>query len=370
MSKRDYYEVLEVQKNASPEEIKKAYRKLALKYHPDRNPGNKQSEDNFKEASEAYEVLHDQEKRKIYDQFGHAGLQGTGAGQGFGSMDDIFSSFGDIFGDLFGMGRSGVRRNRGADLRYDLEIDFMDTAFGKEVEIDIERLEKCDHCQGKKAEPGSQIITCVACAGTGQVSHAQGFFSIATPCGRCRGEGKIIERPCRQCRGSGKIPRSRHLTVNIPAGIDTGTRLRVTGEGESGEPGGGPGDLYVFITVKPDKHFKREGDNIISSVDISFTQASLGSEQQVRTLEGTTKLTIGKGTQNGKVFRIKGGGMHSIRGFGRGDHLIVVNVKTPVNLSAEQEELLKKLAELRGEEIIDKKPGFFQKLKKEVLNSD
>lgn len=364
MTKRDYYEILGVQKNAGDNEIKKAYRKSALKYHPDRNPNNKDAEEKFKEAAEAYEVLKDQEKRQVYDQYGHAGLEGSGF-QGFGGFEDIFSSFGDVFGDIFGMG-GGHRRGgpkRGADLRYDLEIKLEDAAFGLEKELTINLYEVCSSCNGTRAKPGTKPITCVMCAGTGQVSHTQGFFSIATTCSRCHGEGIIIETPCTTCKGVGKEPKEKTISIKIPPGVDTGSRLRVRGAGEGGDRGGPSGDLYVFISVKDHPDFIREENDLRSVVPISFVQATLGSKIKVKSLEGSQNLSIPAGTQSGKVFKIRGAGMHSLQGYGRGDLLVQVQLITPTKLTARQEELLCEFAELGGETIPPRKQTFFQKLK-------
>jgi molecular chaperone DnaJ len=368
MIKKDYYEVLGLSRNASQEEIKKAYRKLALKYHPDRNPGDKQAEERFKEAAEAYEVLHDPQKRRIYDQFGHAGLQGQGF-QGFGDIRDVFSAFGDIFGDLFGFGdifgmggRSRTAARRGADLRYDLEISFIDAAFGKKVSIEVPRSEPCPNCAGSGAEPGTGSSVCSACGGSGHITRSQGFFSISTTCPRCHGEGSFIEHPCKECRGRGQVTKKKRLEVKIPAGVEDGNRLRLRGEGEAGERGGPPGDLYVFIRVEEHPVFSRHGEHVLCQVPISFTQAALGAEIEVPTLEGTTKLTIPRGTPTGKIFKLKGLGIPYLHGHGRGDQLVQVEIQTPKRLTAEQERLLREYARLSGEEVAAKKEGFFKRL--------
>jgi molecular chaperone DnaJ len=364
MTKRDYYEILGVQKNAGEDSIKKAYRKLALKYHPDRNPNNKEAEEKFKEAAEAYEVLRDTEKRRLYDQFGHAGLEGAGF-QGFGGFEDIFTSFGDIFGDLFGMG-GGRRRGgpmRGADLRFDLDIEFEEAAFGAEKEITINRYETCSKCNGTRAKPGTSPTACVMCAGTGQVSHTQGFFSISTTCSRCHGEGTIVQTPCPTCKGMGKEAKKRNISIKIPPGVETGSRMRVRGAGEGGDRGGPSGDLYVFITVMDHPDFTREENDIRSFVSVSFVQATLGAKIKAKTLEGSRNLSIPAGTQPGKIFKIRGAGMPSIHGYGRGDFLIEVRVKTPTNINPRQEELLREFAKLSGEDVPSKKQTLFQKLK-------
>ncbi|MCK7506458.1 MAG: molecular chaperone DnaJ [Desulfobacterales bacterium] len=288
-SKRDYYEVLGVNRTASEDELKSAYRKLALKFHPDRNPDDKQAEEQFKEAAEAYEVLRDREKRALYDQFGHAGLERTGF-SGFGGFEDIFSSFGDIFEDFFGFssrGRSRSRGQRGADLRYDLTLSFMQAAFGTETEIDVAKLEPCGDCRGNGCEKGTQPEVCRQCGGSGQVSRSQGFFTVRTTCHVCRGNGQMIARPCPTCRGNGQVRVTKRVSVKIPAGVDNGSRLRLNGEGEPGQHGGPPGDLYVFIHVQPHEFFERRDNDVVCQVTISFVQAALGDTIAVPTLEGS-----------------------------------------------------------------------------------
>jgi len=363
MIKKDYYEVLEISRNAGPNEIKKAYRQMALQYHPDRNPGNSEAEDKFKEASEAYEVLSDSKKKSLYDQFGHAGLKDTGF-TGFNFDDifgsDIFSSFGDIFGDFFGTrtGRTRSRPSRGADLRQDIEIAFRDAAFGLETDIEVERHEICPTCQGTRAKPGTSAKVCRYCEGHGQVRHVQGFLSISTTCPHCRGEGKIIETPCPDCRGKGQTPKKRKLHLKIPAGVDSNSQLRVSGEGAAGGRGGPPGDLYVFIRVKEDEFFSRQEDDVLSTISISFTQAALGAEIQIPTLDGTYKLQIPSGTQSGTIFRIKKAGFPNVYGRGKGDQQVKVIVKIPTKLTKQQEELLREFAKSGGEKSSPKK-GFF-----------
>jgi molecular chaperone DnaJ len=356
ISKRDYYDILGVDRNATAEELKAKYRKLALKYHPDRNPGSKEAEENFKEAAEAYEVLRDPQKRNIYDHYGHEGLQGTGF-SGFRGFEDIFSSFTDIFDDFFGFGtgrRSRTAARRGADLRYDLTISFEDAAFGVETEIDVEKLQSCSTCEGTGCEPGTNPEDCAQCAGSGQISRSQGFFSIRTTCPNCRGEGRIIPSPCSECHGTGQVEKTNKVTLKIPAGVDTGSRLRLTGEGESGPRGGPPGDLYVYVSVKPHDFFKRNDEHVICQVPISFVQAALGADIHVPTLTGKKKLNIPKGTQPGEIFRFKGEGIPSLRGYGKGDQIIQVLVKTPTGLTKKQEALLKEFAELDAAKLSSK----------------
>jgi molecular chaperone DnaJ len=361
-SKRDYYEVLGVERNASSTEIKSAYRKLALQYHPDRNPGNKEAEDNFKEAAEAYEVLRDGEKRKIYDQFGHQGLEGTGF-SGFGGFEDIFSSFGDIFEDFFGFRssrHSGARVQRGADLRYDLRLDFMEAAFGTETEIELTKLEACQECQGSGCAPGTQPESCSACRGTGQVSRSQGFFTVRTACPRCQGTGQQISSPCEACRGAGKHKVRKKVSVKIPAGVDSGSRLRLPGEGEPGPHGGPSGDLYVFIDVAEHEFFRRENTDIICRVPISFVQAALGDTIKVPTLNGEKSLQIPKGTQFGDVFRFQGEGIPSLRNGKRGNQIVQVIIQTPTRLTKKQEVLLRDFGRLESKKISSRIKNMFK----------
>lgn len=366
MINKDYYEILGVSRSSTQEEIKKAYRRMALKYHPDRNPNNREAEEKFKEASEAYEVLSDPEKRQIYDQYGHEGLKGTGF-TGFRGFEDIFSSFGDIFGDFFGFGarpRSGPIR--GDDLRYDLEISFEDAAFGKEVELEIPRTVKCEKCGGSGAKPGTHPITCPACGGRGQVTRSQGFFSISTTCPTCQGTGIIIPEPCPACQGTGRIKQKRKVSLKIPAGVDTGSRLRLRGEGEAGERGGPSGDLYVVIHVARHELFEREGDNIYCKVPIPFTTAALGGKIEVPTLEGSEFIQIKRGTQSGEIFQLKGKGFPRLRGYGRGDEIIQVTISVPKKLTKRQEELLNEFAALEGNNNIrniHSGKGFFKKMR-------
>lgn len=378
MAKRDYYEVLGVTKTATPEEIKKVYRRLALKYHPDRNPGDKSAEEKFKEAAEAYEVLSDPEKRKRYDQFGHEGVSSAFGKGGFkwqdfthaGDFGDIFESiFGSMggggFEDLFGGGRSRARSGavHGADLRYDLEVTFEEAAHGCKKTLDIPRLDLCGDCHGTGAEKGSKRETCSQCRGTGQIRASQGFFSISRTCSRCSGMGTIVKNPCHTCRGQGRVQKHHKLSVKVPAGVHTGMRLRIHGEGEGGARGGEKGDLYVVIHVRPHPLFERHDDDIICELPVSFTLAALGGETSVPTLDGKVKLKIPAGTQSGKVFRLRGKGIANVQGYGRGDELIRVTVETPTKLNAEQKELLKKFAEIGGEKIHPIQQSFLDKAK-------
>ena len=366
--KRDYYEVLGIDRNASAQEIKSAYRKLAVRYHPDRNSGDKEAEEKFKEAAEAYSVLSDPDKRAHYDRFGHAAA-GTG---GFGGFDpDVFSDFSDILGDFFGFGdifgSSRARRNRpqrGADLRYDLTIDFEEAVFGVKAKIKIPRARTCDACNGSGADPKHGTTTCSTCRGQGQVRFQQGFFTISRTCPNCQGSGTIIEKPCSNCHGSGRVQQEKVLEIKIPAGVENGSRLRISGEGESGVNGGPPGDLYVVISVKDHPFFKRQGDNIYCEVPLTFSQAALGTTIQVPTLEGSETLKIPEGTQTGSVFRLKGKGVVSLNGRGKGDQLVSVTVVTPTQLTREQKELFRKLEEI-SPPLEEKTPneGFFGKVK-------
>lgn len=356
LSKRDYYEVLGVSKDADSEEIKKSYRKLARKYHPDMNPGDTSAEAKFKEVQEAYEVLSDSQARQRYDAFGHAGMddQGFGPGDfgGFGmGFDDIFNMF---FG---GAGFGGARQERhgpqrGADLRYDLSISLEDAAFGLETEISVPRNETCGACGGNGAQDGTSYTTCSRCGGRGQVEHAQstpfGRFVTVKTCDRCRGEGRIVQVPCEKCNGKGKIYRTRNIVVTIPPGVDNDSRIRVNGEGEAGEYGGPPGDLYIYIHIKPHEIFQREGTDLYCEVPISFAQAALGDKLDIPTLEEPVSLDIPEGTQTGTVFRIRSKGMPHLRGRSRGDLYVEVKVVTPTKLTQKQRELLKELGQLSG----------------------
>ena len=361
-AKRDYYDILGLDRKATDQEIKAAYRKFAFKYHPDRNPGSKEAEENFKEAAEAYEVLRDPQKRDIYDHYGHEGLQGTGF-SGFRGFEDIFSSFGDIFDEFFGFGsgrRSRTASRKGADLRYDLSISFMEAAFGVEKEIEIEKLEDCSRCEATGCEPGTSPQDCRQCGGRGQISRSQGFFSIRTACPRCHGQGRVIPSPCAACRGTGRVERPKKVSLKIPAGVDSGSRLRLTGEGESGMRGGPHGDLYVYLHVQDHEFFKRRNHDVICQVPISFVQAALGAEISVPTLNGDKTLHIQKGTQPGDVFRFKGEGIPSLRGHGRGDQIIQVLVRTPTGLSKKQEALLEEFGKLESNKLTHKIKKMFK----------
>jgi molecular chaperone DnaJ len=363
--KRDYYEVLGVSREAPEQEIKSAYRKLAVKYHPDKNPGSKEAEENFKVAAEAYSVLSDPEKRARYDHFGHSGMQG-----GFSGFDpSTFSDFGDILGDLFGFGDlfgGGRRRQgpeRGADLRYDLNISFRDAAFGVKTKIKIPRQETCSTCSGRGTAKGKNPITCPTCQGQGQVRYQQGFFSISRTCGQCNGEGRIIRDPCEVCHGQGHARKERVLELKIPAGVDNGSRLRVQNEGEAGGRGGPPGDLYVVIYVEEHPFFQRQGNNIYCQIPIGITQAVLGAEISVPTLEGEEKLKIPEGTQAGTVFRLRHKGIVSLNERGRGDQFVTVNVAVPTKLTKEQRYLFEGLAKLNQDDEVMHERNIFEKVK-------
>jgi molecular chaperone DnaJ len=349
MIKKDYYEVLGVERTSSEEEIKKTYRKVAMQCHPDKNPGDKKSEERFKEAAEAYEVLSDKQKREIYDHYGHEGLSNTGF-RGFNGFEDVFSHFGDIFEDVFGFGNTrGQSRSHaraGADLRYDLKISFLDAAFGKTTTIDLEKLTTCHECNGSGAAPGTSPETCRTCQGRGQVLQSSGFFTISSTCPHCGGHGRIISKPCKSCHGHGKEVIKKNVQLKIPAGVDTGSRLRLHGEGEAGDRGGSNGDLYVFLHVEEHDFFARSNYDIICRVPISFVQAALGATIEVPTLEEKEKLKIPKGTQTGKTFKLKGKGIPHVRGYGRGDEIIEVLVQTPTDISKKQEELLREFEKL------------------------
>lgn len=367
--KRDYYEVLGIGRGVAEDEIKKAYRRLAIQFHPDRNPGDKQAEERFKEANEAYQVLSDPEKRAQYDRFGHAAFQGQQGPGGFGGFDftqgfeEVFS---DIFGDFFGSGRgrSRSRSRRGDDLRYDLEVEFEEAARGAEKVIKFQRLTVCDACHGTRARAGEGVQTCPNCRGTGQVRTQQGFFSIATTCGQCRGEGAIIADPCVKCQGQGRVRKAVSLSVRIPPGVDNGSRLKLRNEGEAGFGGGPSGDLYVVVHVKEHALFVRQDNDVVIEAPISFPQAALGSEIEVPTLDGKIKLKIPAGTQSGKIFRLKGKGFVDLHGYGRGDHLVRIVVETPRRLSGRQRELLEEFARVSGEDVNHPMAkGFVDKLK-------
>ncbi|HEY1151042.1 MAG TPA: molecular chaperone DnaJ [Pseudoduganella sp.] len=345
MAKRDFYEILGVAKNSSEDDIKKAYRKLAMKYHPDRNPDNKEAEEKFKEVKEAYEMLTNPEKREAYDRYGHAGVDPNMGGMGGGGFGGFGDAFGDIFGDIFGGGggrrSAGPQVYRGADLRYNLEITLEQAAHGFDTTIRVPSWDKCDTCHGSGAKPGTSPTTCSTCGGHGQVRMQQGFFSIQQTCPKCHGTGKIIPEPCPSCSGAGRIKRNKTLEVKIPVGIDNGMRIRSTGNGEPGTNGGPPGDLYVEIHIKPHPVFQREGDDLHCEMPISFAKAALGGEIEVPTLDGKVTFTVPEGTQSGKTFRLKGKGIKGVRSGYPGDLFCHVAVETPVKLSDRQKELLR-----------------------------
>ncbi len=363
MSKRDYYEVLSVHKNASDVEIKKAYRRLALKYHPDKNQGDKDAEEKFKEASEAYEVLSDPQKRVQYDQFGHTMNSAGGFGDGgFGGFGDIF---GDIFGDFFGNTTTKRRPyvERGSDLRYNLEISFEEAALGVETKIKFPRMETCSSCYGSGAKKGTDPMVCPTCSGSGQVRFQQGFFTISRTCNQCGGRGRMVKERCPDCAGRGKVRKERTLSVRIPPGVEEGTRLKLNGEGEVGTYEGPSGDLYVVLSIKEHPIFLRNGTDIICEMPISFTQAALGCEIEVPTLVGKTTLNIPHGTQTGRVFRLKGKGIADLHGYGIGDELVRVVIETPTKLSAKQRELIEEFARISGEDVNPLSKSFFSKVK-------
>lgn len=368
MSKRDYYDVLGVNKEASEQELKKAYRRVAMKFHPDRNPDDKEAEEKFKEASEAYEVLSDSSKRGAYDQYGHAGVEGMGGaggagGAGFGNFSDIF---GDVFGDIFGGGGGGGRGGpaRGSDLRYTLELNLEDAVRGTNVKIKVPTLVGCDTCDGSGAKPGTKASTCTTCGGHGQVRMQQGFFSVQQTCPTCRGQGKTIADPCSKCHGHGRVEETKTLNVKVPPGVDTGDRIRLAGEGEAGTDSGPSGDLYVQVSVKDHEVFERDGKNLYCEVPIGIVEACLGGELEVPTLDGRVKLKVPEGTQTGKLFRLRGKGVVPVRGGPSGDLLCRVVLETPVNLTAKQKELLQELqASLSGTKHSPKQNSWFEGMK-------
>lgn len=370
MAQRDFYEVLGVVRDASEDEIKRAYRKMALQNHPDHNPDNPEAEQRFKEAAEAYEILRDPDRRARYDKFGHAGIGNSGDFGGFGSTEDIFAHFGDIFGDMFGfsMGgssrRSGPRATAGADLRYNLTVSFMQSAKGAEISLTIPRQAPCDECKGSGAADGTSRETCRQCGGAGQVRSTQGFFQFVVPCPVCHGEGYTIAKPCPRCRGKGQIQQVRDLSVRVPAGVDNGTRLRLRNEGESGTNGGPNGDLYVFITVEDDKVFRRQGQDLVLTREISFVQAALGHTLEVPGLEGSLELKVAKGTQSGSVLRLPGKGLPYLTQKRTGDLLVEILVVTPTGLTEEQEKLLRKFQELVDGHPLEKVKNVARKIGK------
>src|ERR1044071_7441880 len=363
-TKRDYYEILAVSRGANEAEIKSAYRKLAIRYHPDKNPGDAAAEEKFKEAAEAYSVLSDADQRKRYDRFGHAGVSSSAASgnwgaPGFGGIEDILGDlfgFGDVFGA--GAGRGGSRRSasqRGSDLRYDLEITLEQAAEGMTAQLRIPKLDGCETCTGSGAKPGTKPEVCRTCQGAGQVRFQQGFFSVSRTCSTCRGVGQVINSPCETCRGTGRVEHEKSIEVKIPAGVETGSRLRLQAEGESGTFGGPPGDLYVVIHVAEHEEFERQGNNLYASVPVTFAQAALGAEIKVKTLNEDQSLKIPAGTQTGTVFRVRGQGMPVLGGRGKGDLFVSVSVITPTSLTREQRKLLEQLAKIETQDLQDKR---------------
>ncbi len=372
MIKRDYYEILGIERSADDGEIKKAYRKLAMQHHPDRNPGDAESERKFKEASEAYEVLKDDQKRAAYDRYGHdAFSNGMGGGSGGAGAAgfDFSSGFSDIFEDLFGGGFSSGRQrgnapSRGADLRYNLEISLIDAFKGKQQKIKVTTSVSCDSCHGSGGAKGAKPEACSTCQGTGRIRAQQGFFTIERTCTSCQGMGKVIKNPCRECAGSGRVRKEKTLSVNIPSGVEEGTRIRLSGEGEVGFRGGPTGDLYIFLSIKPHEFFRRDGANIYCNVPIRFTDAALGGNIEVPTIDGgKVKVNIPAGTQNGHQFRLRGKGMSVMRSSTRGDMYIQANVETPVNLNKKQKELLREFDKASGKETSPESSGFFSRVK-------
>jgi molecular chaperone DnaJ len=368
-TKLDYYEILGVSRDADGDTIKKAYRKLAMQYHPDKNPGNTEAEEKFKECASAYEILSNPEKRAAYDRYGHDAFRG-GMGGGFQSAEDVFANFGDIFGDFFGMGTGGgrSRRNRtdprrGADLRYVTEVELKDVLLGIEKNIEFDCEENCTECNGSGAEKGSQVTTCGTCGGSGQVVSRQGFFTMASTCPTCRGEGKVVKNPCKKCHGQGRVSAHRKLRVSIPPGVDTGTRLRVSGEGEGGYNGGPPGDLYVEVQVAEHDYFERRDEDLVAPLYVSYLQILLGGEVEVETLEGEKKIEIPKGTKPGEAVRLAGQGLPSLRGKRRGDIHFQILVEFPDKLSKDEEKHLREVAKLQGVPVLEPS-GLFGRGKK------
>ncbi len=369
---RDCYEILGVERSADQDTIKKAYRKLAIQFHPDKNPGNKEAEDKFKECASAYEILSDPDKRARYDRFGHQAFSGgRGGGQGFSDVDDIFSSFGDIFGDIFGgMGGGTGRRSRnpnqprrGSDLRYVTEISLAEVIEGVERDIEFDTEETCEVCKGSGAEKGSKPETCTTCGGHGQVRVSQGFFQMATTCPTCHGQGTMIKNPCKPCRGTGRQKQHRKIKITIPAGVDNGTRLRVSGEGEGGHMGGAAGDLYVEMRVRENERFERDGENLYTKFQVPYLQLLLGGEVEIETVLAKATLEIPKGTEVGETLKLSGEGVPSLRNGRRGDLYVQVGVKFPEKISKKEEELLKQLAEMQGVQVGCAAGGFFKKKK-------
>ena len=368
MAERNYYEILGVAQDAKPDEVKRAYRRMALKYHPDRNPGDAEAEKKFKEAAEAYEVLSDPEKRRQYDQFGKAGLRGNYAPHDYSDLSSIFSQFSDVFGDslfgdLFGvggMGHGGPRQ--GPNLRCEIPITLEEAASGVSKTISLRRHEHCPTCKGSGAKPGTSPTVCPTCRGMGQVQRSQGFFTMRSTCPQCGGSGHVIQNPCKECSGSGRSLEKREITIKIPPGVHDGSQMRLHGEGEVGENGAPHGDLYCLIRTKPHPLFERHGDDLLIQVPVSYTQAALGTEIEIPTIDGRTRVKIPGGTQSGQMLRLKGMGMPSLHGQGRGNEMVQVFVETPTKLTSEQRELLKKLAQLEEAEVTPERKSFLARM--------
>ena len=372
MSKRDYYEVLGVSRDADDEAIKKAYRKQAVKFHPDKNPGDKAAEESFKELGHAYEILSDPQKRAAYDQYGHAAFDAKSrAGRGGGGFHDPFEIFREVFGggssifdEFFGGSRSDPSQpQRGEDLRYDLEISFEEAAMGCEREVSVNKPERCDECEGSGVEPGSKTRTCPACHGRGQVISSRGIFSIAQTCPQCQGAGRVVDKPCKPCHGAGRLEKNSKIKLRIPAGVDTGARLRSSGNGASGLRGGPPGDLYVVLHIKPHDIFQRDGDDLLCEVPLSIVQATLGAELEVPTLNGNATIKVPPGTQPGALFRLKGKGVKNLQGYGHGDLHVRINIEVPTQLTGAQKAKLLEFAELCDENVNPISKNFFEKAK-------
>jgi molecular chaperone DnaJ len=371
VTKTDFYEVLQVTRTATDQELKSSYRKLAMQYHPDRNPDNPATEEKFKECSEAYQILSDPEKRAAYDRYGHAAFQGGGPGAGGnpfagGNAQDLGDIFGDLFGEMFNMGgggRKSSRVQRGRDLRYDMTLEFEDAVFGKEKDITIRRSETCSDCKGSGAAAGKAPVTCTQCGGRGQLRMQQGFFSVARTCPQCQGAGTIVQDPCKTCAGQTTVQKEHTITVKVPAGVDQDTRIRYQGEGEAGKYGGPGGDLYVVLNVKPHKFFERDGDDLHCVMPISFPQAALGTELEIETLYGRETIKVPEGTQSGKSFKLRDKGVPHLNERGKGDLIVEVRVRTPSKLSKQQKDLLRQLEETMGVENTPHSSGLFDKMK-------
>jgi molecular chaperone DnaJ len=366
-TKRDYYEILGLQRNATDSELKKAYRKLAYEYHPDHNPDNPNAEDKFKEAAEAYEVLRNADKRRLYDTYGHDGLKQSGF-SGFSGFEDIFSNFSDVFEDFFGFGGGGGRRGgqrgarRGSDLRYDIQIEFREAVFGVDKEVAFTKNVICNSCNGSRSEAGHEPKVCSTCRGAGRVTRSQGLFSVATTCPTCNGEGYAVTHPCKECSGTGQSAEDKKLTVKIPAGVDNGSQLRVRGEGEPGRMGGPAGDLFVVIYVEESDTFRRQDDDLILTIPITVSQAVLGADLPIQTLEGEETYSVPAGTQSGDYEKLSGKGVPRLRGYGRGDLIVQLIIAIPKTLTKQEEELYRELAALNGGTVKPHQKGFFEKL--------